>query len=511
MLALIVFAITLVTLSVRVGFGPGVAAPWLQLGIAAYFALFAELIARLQLDVSKLRVAEVVFISTSGLLCALLPFAIPGLAQESRELIFQLSSSQVLMLRSSVVPSSAQRTLWLSGITILPGIALCVVGRWGAGAPLYAAVPEMLIRCAAPVIAGALVSRRIYGLERQVAEARRLGQYTLQEKIGAGGMGVVYRARHALLRRPTAIKLVHPQHVGAQALARFEREVQLTSQLTHPSTIQIYDFGRNESGVFYYAMEYLDGLTLREFIDFAGPQPASRVIQILVQICGSLAEAHAVGLVHRDIKPANIMLCERGQIADVAKLLDFGLARLRGEALSPEESGFSTIAGTPGYIPPEAVTDAANFDCRSDIYALGAVGYFLVTGQPVFAAPSFLSVLWQQLHETPVPPTLRLGAHVPPDLEALLLSCLATDVLGRPQSARELRQRLLGCKAAMDWSPADAEFWWATYRDELRAHLRQRGAAAPSIDTGALILGHERAVGWSLPCERAAALAQGNQ
>ena len=287
----------------------------------------------------------------------------------------------------------------------------------------------------------------------------RLGPYTLNEKIGEGGMGIVYKASHALLRRPAAIKVLPPERTAERDLERFEREVQLTSQLTHPNTIAIYDFGRTAEGSFYYAMEYLDGLTLQTLVDREGPQDSARVAHVLAQLAGALAEAHGAGLVHRDVKPANVMVCERGGSADVVKVLYFGLLKEldgRGEAT---RSDVHRVVGTPLYMPPEAVTAPEKVDSRSDLYAVGAVGYFLLTGAPPFPGNSLVEVCGHHLHTAPVPPSKRLGSPVPPRLEALILSCLAKSPEERPASAASLQKALLPLAAA--WTPERAARCWA--------------------------------------------------
>jgi serine/threonine-protein kinase len=306
----------------------------------------------------------------------------------------------------------------------------------------------------------------IYGLRQEVRESRRLGQYTLEEKIGEGGMGIVYRARHAMLRRPTAIKLLPPEKAGDENILRFEREVQLTAGLSHPNTVAIFDYGRTADGIFYYAMEYLDGINLEQLVKLEGPLPPARVVHILRQVGGSLAEAHEVGLVHRDVKPANIILCERGGMADVAKVVDFGLVkRFHADqtdattALTRE----STIVGTPLYIAPECFSGDGHVDARSDLYALGAVAYMLLTGTPVFSAGTVVEICAHHLHTPPVPPSERLGACVPPDLERLVLRCLAKAPADRPQSARALLQELEGA-AIGGWTGADAANWWVQHR-----------------------------------------------
>jgi len=304
-----------------------------------------------------------------------------------------------------------------------------------------------------------LVVARLGREARKAAlEAKRLGQYHLEEKLGAGGMGVVYKGHHAMLRRPTAIKMLNPDMVNDLSISRFEREVQTTCKLNNPSTIAIYDYGRTPEGVFYYAMEYLDGLDLLQLVERYGPQPEGRVIHILRGVCASLAEAHALGLVHRDVKPANVMLNRRGGDADVVKVLDFGLVRAVDETKITVQSG--TMAGTPLYMSPEAIQSPDRVDARSDIYSIGALGYFLLTGQPVFAATTLLEVCHDHVHTTPIPPSKRLGMPVSPDLEAALLACLEKSRDHRPQSTRDLAALLDRVSTAASWTVHDANAWW---------------------------------------------------
>ncbi|HEY5955406.1 MAG TPA: CHASE domain-containing protein, partial [Polyangiaceae bacterium] len=285
----------------------------------------------------------------------------------------------------------------------------------------------------------------IWALRRQVRDALRLGQYTLTEKLGEGGMGIVYRGKHALLRRPTAIKLLPPTHRNAQQIARFEREVQLTSRLAHPNTIAIYDYGRTPDGVFYYAMEYIDGITLEDLVQFEGPLVAGRVVRILEQVLGALAEAHGLGLIHRDIKPANIMLTKRGGIPDFVKVLDFGLAKESDSEDPGTLSRAMPVLGTPMYLAPETVT-SGEVDARADIYALGAVVYFLLTGVTVFEAPSVVEVCAMHLYSQPIAPSQRSSLAIPPALEAIVLQCLEKQPENRPQSAMQLLRMLTEAK-----------------------------------------------------------------
>ncbi len=298
-------------------------------------------------------------------------------------------------------------------------------------------------------------------LRRSVETAQRLGQYRLKKKIGEGGMGKVYLAKHAMLRRPTAIKLIRADESEGQHVARFEREVQMTSSLTHPNTISIYDYGVTPEGVFYYAMELLRGYDLGQVVTESGPLPEARVIHTLRQACGSLAEAHALGLIHRDIKPANIMLCEQGGVFDFVKVLDFGLVRHMEQSESVALTQAESITGTPLYLSPEQIVSPDKLDERSDIYALGAVGYYLLTGEPVFTGYTPLEVCSQHISTPPERPSSRIGRQVTPDLEALILQCLAKDRDDRPAGAEALMQALEACADAPKWKAADARAWWA--------------------------------------------------
>jgi eukaryotic-like serine/threonine-protein kinase len=312
-----------------------------------------------------------------------------------------------------------------------------------------------------------IVARLDREARKAAIAARRLGQYHLEEKLGSGGMGVVYKGRHALLRRPTAIKMLNPDIVDDLSISRFEREVQATCKLNNPSTVAIYDYGRTREGVFYYAMEYLDGLNLQNLVDRYGPQPEGRVIHILQAICSSLAEAHALGLVHRDIKPANVMLNRRGGEPDVVKVLDFGLVKALNETKLTRQS--STMAGTPLYMSPEAIQKPELVGPRSDLYAVGAIGYFLITGQPVFAARTLVDLCHDHIHTVPQAPSQRLGKLVSPELEAALLACLAKSPDARPESAQTLSTRLSTVANTALWSAREASAWWRDYEAALAA------------------------------------------
>ena len=305
-------------------------------------------------------------------------------------------------------------------------------------------------------------------LDEAELKLKQLGQYTLEEKIGEGGMGVVYRARHALLRRETAVKLLLPDRADAAAIARFEREVCLTCQLTHPNTIQVYDYGHTPEGIFYYAMEFLQGLNLHDLIARYGPQPEGRVIHIMTQVCDSLAEAHSLGLIHRDIKPGNIFLCQRGGIPDCVKVLDFGLVRdfRAGEVQPVDPENEQVIEGTPWFMPPEAILLQQQVDPRSDLYSVGALGYYLLTGQYIFDAESIAEIHQKQLSTEPIPPSQRTMNPVSSELEQVLLCCLEKQADRRPQSANDLRARLQACAAAAGWPLEARVLWWDAYARE---------------------------------------------
>jgi serine/threonine protein kinase len=305
------------------------------------------------------------------------------------------------------------------------------------------------------------ISRQQKALQTATLAAKQLGQYALEEKIGAGGMGSVYKARHAMLRRPTAVKLLDVDKMSDAAILRFEREVQLTSALTHPNTVAVFDYGRTPDGIFYYAMEYLEGMTLEDLVKGFGPLPEARLRYILHQVCGSLAEAHAAGLVHRDIKPANIFLTCRGGMRDFVKVLDFGLAKALG-AETANVTSPSALLGTPLYMSPEAMTHPEAVDARADVYAVGAVGYYLLTGSPVFTGATIMEICMKHSNDAPVPPSVRSGYHISQTLEALLLRCLAKAPADRPADAAELMRELEACEVEGSWSGYDAEAWWMT-------------------------------------------------
>ena len=300
-----------------------------------------------------------------------------------------------------------------------------------------------------------LTDRRAEQAEELVKE---LGQYHLEYRIGAGGMGAVYRATHKMLKRPTAIKLMLDDK-DPENIARFEREVQLTCSLSHPNTIAIYDYGKTNEGIFYYAMEMLDGCDLDTVLEHYGPQPANRVIHILRQAAGSLHEAHQAGLIHRDIKPANIFLSKRGGLFDVVKVLDFGLVKQLKQT-GAQVTAANVIAGTPDFMCPEIIKQADHIDGRSDLYSLACVAYELLCGHSLFDEPNTMALLMHHCEETPVPPSQRASVAIPQDLENLIMSCLAKDPNDRPVDMQAFIDALDNCKDAFSWRQVDARSWW---------------------------------------------------
>lgn len=326
---------------------------------------------------------------------------------------------------------------------------------------------------AATILAFVYTRRYSRQLREAVDRVRdQLGQYRLEKKIGEGGMGSVYRASHVLMRRDVAVKLVRADKVSAEFITRFEREVQMTSRLSHPNTIQIFDYGHTPDGTFYYAMELLNGISLARFIETARRVPEARTIFLLRQICESLREAHEAGLVHRDVKPGNIHICERGGRYDFIKVLDFGLVKdLDSDEEAVKLTGNASF-GTPGFVAPEAIRDASQATELSDIYSVGTVAYAFLTGTTLFAESNPVKLLLRQLNEDPEPPSERLHAPVAEDLESLVMEMLVRDPAGRPQSMNEVLDRLDRCRDAVGWTQADARQWWSAY-PELFADRRE--------------------------------------
>jgi serine/threonine-protein kinase len=396
-----------------------------------------------------------------------------------------------VLTRALIVPSTGRRTAIVTTLATIPmaigAIVLPFINTWTENMPgkdvsgpaFFLGFLQIEI---VAILLAAAGSEIIYGLRQKVTAAQQLGQYTLGRKIGEGGMGVVYLAHHDLLRRPTAIKLLHPSKVGHDNMQRFEREVQHMSQLTHPNTVAVFDYGRSFEGTFYYAMEYLAGIDLHQLVTRHGKQPAERVRQIMIQVCGALQEAHDRGISHRDIKPANIILCERGAMPDIAKVVDFGLVKELAR-----EGGKSTqvVIGTPAFVSPEAVTDPDSVGPSSDLYALGCVAYFMLTGKKLFTGNTAVDICIQHVTKAPTPPSQVAATHVPRQLEDIIMTCLAKQPSGRPASANELADQLRAIGPFDDWDEARALAWWAQFKpQDIADDIASQPTSTITVDVG---------------------------
>lgn len=371
-------------------------------------------------------------------------------------------TSLIIVVFPTVIPLPPKRLLVASFLAAISAPAsLILFDKMGKHALTIDELIGVSVTPAFAVVLAYFGARTIYAIGLDVSRARNLGAYRLESRLGAGGMGEVWRASHRMLARPAAVKLIAPQQLGDDThavLTRFEQEAQATALLCSPNTVEVYDFGLSSDGSFYYVMELLDGLDLQKLIDTDGPIPASRVVYILRQICHSLAEAHAAGMVHRDIKPANIFVCRYGSDFDFVKVLDFGLVKteklVENAALTKKDQFF----GTPAFVAPEMAI-GSEIDGRADIYSLGCVAYWLLTGSLVFDAGNTMALLAKHLQEDPVPPSKRTEIEIPTDLEEVILDCLRKNPADRPSSAEELANRLSGCDVVA-WTKKDSKQWW---------------------------------------------------
>ncbi|MCA8988206.1 MAG: protein kinase [Planctomycetaceae bacterium] len=352
---------------------------------------------------------------------------------------------------------------------------------------VFGAVFSLLILSSVAIFIFTLIVSRLQRAARKATiEAKQLGQYQLKTKLGAGAMGTVYRGEHAMLQRPTAIKLLNVDKVTEETIKRFEREVQITCQLNNPHTIAIYDYGRTPDNIFYYAMEYLDGMDLQDLVTNYGPIDEARAIFILLQICESLHEAHSLGLVHRDVKPANIMINNRGGVPDLVKVLDFGLVKALDEKKEAALTTNNSLTGTPLYISPEGIQNPNLVDARSDLYAVGAIGYFLVTGQPVFEASTLMELCQHHIAKDPPPLKDRTTQQLSEEFELALRTCLAKERNKRPQTARDLIDLLMASPSNQSWTFKSAERWWNQLES---GQLKQASAEAETKNSA-----HERTI-----------------
>ncbi len=454
--------LSLIGIGIWLGRQPRVSRPCLRFCELAIFGLPAVMFALRHFH-------ELAFIAANSALIPIMPMA----------------GWIVLMLAYALfVPNSWKHILLVVGVIgLLPMVATFLAMLWRPAvreAILFDpdSTVEMLLGLAATIFIAVSSARMIVHLQEQAAEARQLGRYRLKEKLGSGGMGDVYLAEHTLLKRPCAIKVIRTEKMGdPRALARFEREVQAASQLSHWNSINIYDYGRTADGTFFYVMEYLSGLSLQQLVKRRGALQPGRAVYLLRQVCDALTEAHSRQLIHRDVKPANIMVTELGGACDVAKLLDFGLVKPMAESMEEDQdlTQVGTVTGSPLYMSPEQALGEAHLDERSDIYSLGAVAFFALTGRPPFEEASPLKVMLSHAHHQP--PRLRkileqaategklLASHngcLPSgSFEELVLKCLAKDPDARFQTALELAEALEKLPEASDWNERLARNWWA--------------------------------------------------
>ncbi len=392
----------------------------------------------------------------------------------TRQPIFEVSI--LLFVHAAIIPVRVRYQAGLA-VTIAVGYPLAMVlsnafvpgiqDFWGANGGRGAfrdTTMEGTFALTTLAVVSVLLTHTLYGMRKSLRAAKRLGNYLIERELGKGGMGQVYLAQHALMCRPTAIKTMQDTAAESPAeLARFEREVRLSATLTHPNTITIYDFGRTADNAFYYAMEYLEGLDLQALVERFGPVLAERTVFVLRQVCGSLGEAHDRGIVHRDVKPSNIFLTHRGGLYDFAKVLDFGLAKQirSNEAATVTKTGM--LFGTPRYLAPEMVYGSEEIDGRADLYNVGGIAYWMITGQPPFASSSSVEVIIDHVKTTPTRPSKISELPIPRDLDDLIMKCLEKKPGDRYQTASELDAALAAIHFDGPWSQEKAKQWWGLH------------------------------------------------
>jgi serine/threonine-protein kinase len=454
---------------------------WLLLSgceIAVMASALGLLWSRRPLSLGKLRALELTIFGSVAVFFAwlqvdtyhdgaLLRAIVPGHEEQVFRLVGLSAALRwflLIVLYGTFIPNT-----WRRCAVIVGSLALLPVVLMGAGSLLdkttaayvLAGLPETILLMAIAVAIAVFGSHKIRQLHEKAHEAQLIGQYRLKKILGFGGMGAVYLAEHVLLRRPCAIKLIRPDQAGdPNTLLRFEREVRAAATLTHWNTIEIFDYGHAEDGTFYYVMEYLPGMNLEDMVEQYGPLPPERAVHFLRQVCQALREAHGIGLIHRDVKPSNIFACERGKVYDVAKLLDFGLVKsFATEDDSVKLTREGVFTGSPAFTSPEQALGGKPLDARSDIYNVGAVGYFLMTGKLLFDHQSTLKMLHAHAYE-PLAPSPEFQQAVPADLQRVIRRCLEKDPDRRYQDAGTLDKDLAACESTPPWTPDRAEEWW---------------------------------------------------
>jgi serine/threonine-protein kinase len=452
------------------------AALYLGLRVALCVGLAALLASSIEISYQKLRMLEYGFFGMLTLLMMVGQYFICSGLIESGDFAHLVAAEKngvlnfivVMVLYGVFIPNKPSLTARMVFTMALGPLIVLVLlqfkAEFAATMIDQLAESELTIANSLFILLGAALaiytSYVLSGLRHDLHEARRLGHYQLGDKLGEGGMGEVYLAEHQLLKRPCALKLIKADsNTNPIALARFEREVQSAAMLSHPNTIEIFDYGRSDDGTFYYVMEFLPGMSLADLVRQYGPLPPGRAVYLLRQVCGALGEAHRLRLVHRDLKPANLFVAILGGKCDVAKVLDFGLVKLTAPEATQLTADY-TVSGTPQYMSPEQAMGATEIDGRADIYALGAILYFMLTGRPPFegATPTELMIAHAR---DPVTPPSQVKPGIPADLEPVALRCLSKKPEDRYADARELSLALAACACAADWDELKAEEWWA--------------------------------------------------
>ena len=465
---------------------------WVRVGLILFYAVSAALLySERKMGLRQLRVFEVGLFSIVALWFAADRYHFTWEAAtdgDTAALIFAVAFSVMiyfafLIAYAIFVPNTWKRALLATGLMALVPIAVIEALRvrqieaysFVRETLTFAQMTSMVLILLVGVFIATLGTHRINTLRREVFEAKQVGQYQLTKRIGSGGMGEVWEARHGLLARPAAIKLIRPEIVdalnpeGAQGtFSSFEQEARATALLRSTHTVEVYDFGVTDDGTFYYVMEMLDGLDFDSLVNRFGPVPPARAVYLLRQACESLADAHEHGLIHRDVKPANLFTCHMGREFDFVKILDFGLVKVWQDGRHGDDTAQATprlrdAAGTPAYLAPEVARGRPGVDERTDIYSLACVGYWLLSGQQVFQGGSASDIVAQHLREPPVPLSSRCEQPIPAGLEAVIMRCLEKDPAARPASMVELSDLLAACDLEDSWSAEDARQWWAQH------------------------------------------------
>ncbi len=460
--------------------------------LAAATVVAASLLLALYLHTGHRTRREATLLSFAYLATQVLALAFAEYASlDPGRISFQVSWSGVLILCFPLVLPGSPRTVLAGSLIAASMHPLAYALGLAVGMPAVAG-PAVFLSRVGPVVVCAVLAyvpaRALYRLARDVKRAQRLGGYELVTRLGGGGMGEVWRARHRLLARPAAVKLIRPDAGEAPRLVeRFEREAQATATLESPHTVELYDFGISDDGAFYYVMELLRGLDMNVLVERFGPQPPERVVFLLRQACDSLDDAHRVGLIHRDIKPANLFVTLKGRRCDFVKVLDFGLVKLGLDDTDLKATAEGHVVGTPAFIAPETVTGTASPDGRADIYSLGCVAYWLLTGDTVFTAATPMGMAVAHASKEPPPPSSRTELPVPRALEDIVMTCLRKDPAERPDAQR-LGELFDESGLADAWSDARAAEWWKLHAPS-RASGAQLGGNGPGEPTAVLVPG----------------------